>query len=67
MGSGLMGVIDLARLRGFAVFTGVRSLFINELDEKVFTTEADPDLVRAVIPIALCTGGLCRLFSLGPP
>src|SRR6185437_16222609 len=28
----------LARLRGFAVFSGVRSLFINELAEKVFTT-----------------------------
>jgi hypothetical protein len=26
---------DLTRLRGFAVFRGVRSLFINELDEKV--------------------------------
>jgi hypothetical protein len=29
---------SLARLRGFAVFQGVCSLFINELDEKVFTT-----------------------------
>ena len=28
----------LTRLREFAVFQGVRSLFINELDEKVFTT-----------------------------
>ena len=28
----------LARLRGFADFEGVRSLFINEIDEKVFTT-----------------------------
>jgi len=28
----------LARLRGFAVFQGDRSLFINELNEKVFTT-----------------------------
>jgi hypothetical protein len=28
----------LTRLRGFAVFQGVRSLFINKLDEKVFTT-----------------------------
>jgi hypothetical protein len=27
----------LARLRGFAVFQGGRSLFINELNEKVFT------------------------------
>jgi hypothetical protein len=30
--------ISLTRLRGFAVFQGVRSLFINKLDEKVFTT-----------------------------
>jgi hypothetical protein len=30
--------VRLARLRGFADFQGVRSLFINEIDEKVFTT-----------------------------
>jgi hypothetical protein len=29
---------QLARLRGFAGLEGVRSLFINEMDEKVFTT-----------------------------
>jgi hypothetical protein len=28
----------LARLRRFAHFEGVRSLFINEMDEKIFTT-----------------------------
>jgi hypothetical protein len=28
----------LSRLRGFADFQGVRSLFINEIDKKVFTT-----------------------------
>jgi hypothetical protein len=28
----------LARLRGFAHVEGVRSLFINEMDEKIFTT-----------------------------
>jgi hypothetical protein len=45
-------VIRLTRLSGFAAFAGSRSLFINKLDGKVFTTEADPVSVGAVIPIA---------------
>ena len=57
----------LTRLSGFAAFAGVRSLFINELDGKVFTTEADPVSVGTVIPIALCIGGFCRPSLLGPP
>jgi hypothetical protein len=32
---------SLACLRGFADFEGARSLFINEMDEKVFTTSGD--------------------------
>jgi hypothetical protein len=35
---GRHGAAFLARLRGFAHFEGVCSLFINEMDEKVFTT-----------------------------
>ena len=31
---------ELARLRGLEGFSGLRSLSINELAEKVFTTEA---------------------------
>ena len=31
---------NLARLRGLEGFSGLRSLSINELAEKVFTTEA---------------------------
>jgi len=33
----------LARLRGFADFKEVRSLFINEIDGKVFTTSGGED------------------------
>jgi hypothetical protein len=57
----------VARLSGFAPFSRVRSLFINELDEKVFTTEADLVSACVAIPIALCTSGFRRPFSLGPP
>ena len=35
--------VDLARLRGFADFKEVRSLFINEIDGKVFTTSGGED------------------------
>jgi len=37
-------------------------LFINELDEKVFTTEAKSVSARAVILIGLCSGRSCRPF-----
>ena len=57
----------LARLRGFAFIRGVRSLFINELNEKVFTTKPGFDSVGEVRPIAPCASRYCRLFSLDPP